>query len=235
MKLFASHHCLTLFQLCHLHIEGEAPYADPKHAKSFKVNNFFVGSNVRKGVQEGRLDYLPIFLSEVPRLFRRNVLPLDAALVQVSPPDKHGFCSLGVSVDASLAAVQCAKHVIAQVNKHMPVSTRSPKDPPSPPHFLQQLHSAHTRGWIDPRECPGCISGRGLPFAGNEDGSQHGHHPSDWKERGFACGERRHPSDGHRCYPRCSAITARPAQRPWHPHRNVFRGSPSPLPPLHSI
>jgi 4-hydroxybutyrate CoA-transferase len=107
-------------ELCHLHTEGPAPYADPKYARSFKVNNFFVGANVRKGVQEGRLDYLPVFLSEVPQLFRRGVLPLDVALVQVSPPDHHGFCSLGVSVDVSVAAVECAKYVIAQVNKNMP-------------------------------------------------------------------------------------------------------------------
>lgn len=107
-------------ELVHLHTEGPAPYADPEHAESFRVNAFFVGANVRKAVQEGRADYLPVFLSEVPALFRKGVLPLDVALVHVSPPDRHGFCSLGVSVDASRAAVQCARLVIAQVNPRMP-------------------------------------------------------------------------------------------------------------------
>lgn len=107
-------------EIIQLHTEGPAPYADPKYEDSFYVNALFVGANVRKAVNEGRGDYLPIFLSEVPYLFRNNILPLDVALVQVSPPDKHGFCSLGVSVDASRAAVQKAKKVVAQVNPRMP-------------------------------------------------------------------------------------------------------------------
>lgn len=107
-------------EIVHLHTEGEAPYAKPEYADSFRVNAFFVGANVRKALAEGRADYVPIFLSEVPALFRRNILPLDVALVQVSPPDKHGFCSLGVSVDVSRAAVQKARYVIAQVNPNMP-------------------------------------------------------------------------------------------------------------------
>lgn len=107
-------------ELIQLHTEGPALYTDPKYKDSFHVNALFVGSNVRKAVNEGRGDYLPIFLSEVPNLFRNNILPLDVALVQVSPPDKHGFCSLGVSVDATRAAVQTAKKVIAQVNPQMP-------------------------------------------------------------------------------------------------------------------
>jgi acyl-CoA hydrolase len=107
-------------EIVHLHTEGSAPYADPEHEGSFKVNAFFVGSNVRSAVNSGRADYVPVFLSEIPALFRKNVLPLDVALVQVSPPDKHGFCSLGVSVDIARAAVDCAKIVIAQVNPQMP-------------------------------------------------------------------------------------------------------------------
>jgi acyl-CoA hydrolase len=107
-------------EIVHLHTEGSAPYAQPEYADHFRVNAFFVGSNVRKALAEGRADYVPIFLSEVPALFRRDILPLDVALVQVSPPDKHGFCSLGVSVDVSRAAVQKAKYVIAQVNPNMP-------------------------------------------------------------------------------------------------------------------
>ena len=104
----------------HLHLEGDAPFAKPECAKAFRPNAFFVGSNLRAAVSEGRADYTPIFLSEIPRLFREGVMPLDAALVHVSPPDAHGFVSLGVSVDATLAAVQTAKIIIAQVNPRMP-------------------------------------------------------------------------------------------------------------------
>jgi acyl-CoA hydrolase len=107
-------------EIISLHTEGEAPYADPKYSDNFFMNALFVGSNVRKAVNEGRGDYIPVFLSEVPGLFRRDILPLDVALMQVSPPDKHGFCSLGVSVDASRAAAQTAKKVIAQINPNMP-------------------------------------------------------------------------------------------------------------------
>lgn len=104
----------------HLHLEGDAPFARPECAKAFRPNAFFVGANLRAAVSEGRADYTPIFLSEIPRLFREGVMPLDAALVHVSPPDAHGFVSLGVSVDATLAAVQTAKIIIAQVNPRMP-------------------------------------------------------------------------------------------------------------------
>ncbi len=107
-------------EIVHLHTEGEAPYCKPEYASSFRVNALFVGANVRQTVQEGRGDYLPVFLSEAPLLFRRGLLPVDVALIQVSPPDSHGYCSLGVSVDTSLAAVQCARIVVAQVNPNMP-------------------------------------------------------------------------------------------------------------------
>ena len=107
-------------EIVHLHTEGSAPYSKPEFADSFRVNAFFVGSNVRQAVNEGRGDYIPVFLSEIPALFRKNVLPLDVALIHVSPPDSHGFCSLGVSVDIARAAVACAKTVVAQVNPRMP-------------------------------------------------------------------------------------------------------------------
>jgi acyl-CoA hydrolase len=111
---------LRVVEIVMLHTEGPAPYAAPEVSKSFRVNALFVGPNVRRAVNEARADYLPVFLSEVPRLFRERILPLDVALVQVSPPDRHGFCSLGVSVDVSRAAVQTAKLVVAQVNRRMP-------------------------------------------------------------------------------------------------------------------
>ena len=104
----------------HLHLEGNAPHAHPDLVACFRPNAFFVGPNLRLAVAEGRADYTPIFLSEIPRLFRQGVMLLDAALVHVSPPDAHGFVSLGTSVDATLAATQCAKLVIAQMNPKMP-------------------------------------------------------------------------------------------------------------------
>ncbi len=107
-------------EVCHLHTEGPAPYAAPALRDSFHVSAFFVGANLRAAVASGEADYIPVFLSEVPTLFTRGILPLDVALVQVSPPDAHGFCSLGVSVDASLAAVRTARHVVAEINPQMP-------------------------------------------------------------------------------------------------------------------
>ncbi|MBW0435145.1 acetyl-CoA hydrolase/transferase family protein [Leptospira yasudae] len=111
---------LSNVEMIHLHTEGDAPYAKPGMEGKFFTNALFVAANMRKAVAEGRADYIPIFLSECPSLFRNGILPLDVALVQVSPPDKHGYCSLGVSVDISKAAVETAKVVIAQVNENMP-------------------------------------------------------------------------------------------------------------------
>jgi acyl-CoA hydrolase len=113
---------LRVVEIVSLHTEGPAPYAAPELSKSFRVNALFVGPNVRRAVEEGRADYLPVFLSEVPSLFRSGILPLDVALIHVSPPDRHGYCSLGVSVDVTRAAVQTARTVVAQVNPRMPRS-----------------------------------------------------------------------------------------------------------------
>ena len=107
-------------EIVHLHTEGPAPYAAPDMSGSFRVNALFVGANVRDAINKGDASYVPVFLSETPQLFRRKILPLDVALIQTSMPDLHGFCSLGVSVDCSRAAVQMAKRVIAQVNPKMP-------------------------------------------------------------------------------------------------------------------
>ena len=107
-------------EIVHIHTEGKTPYLDPLYKDSFEVNSFFIGANARKAVNQGHAQYIPVFLSEIPALFRRGVLPLDVAMVQVSPPDKHGFCSLGVSVDISAAAVEQAKYVLAQINPNMP-------------------------------------------------------------------------------------------------------------------
>lgn len=107
-------------EIVSLHTEGPAPYVEPGMQERFHLNALFVSANVRSAVNDGRADFVPVFLSEVPSLFRNGILPLDVALIQVSPPDRHGFCSLGVSVEACRAAVTCAKRVIAQVNSHMP-------------------------------------------------------------------------------------------------------------------
>lgn len=104
----------------HLHTEGAAPYADEKYAGIFQADQFFVGGNLRKQTQAGFADYIPVFLSETQKLYRSGTLPINVAMIQVSPPDKHGFVSLGTSVDATLAAVECADHTIAVINKHVP-------------------------------------------------------------------------------------------------------------------
>lgn len=114
------HHELRNVEICQLHTEGEAPYANPELSESFHVNSFFIGKNVRHTLAAGNGSYTPVFLSELPNLFRKQVIALDAALIHVSPPDAHGYCSLGVSVEATLAAIQNAKIVIAQINPRMP-------------------------------------------------------------------------------------------------------------------
>jgi len=107
-------------EIVHLLTFGEAPYAHRELTQYFRVNSFFIAENVRGIIQEGLGDYTPIFLSDIPRLFHSGRLPLDVALIQVSPPDAHGLCSLGISVDIVRSAAENASLVIAQVNPHMP-------------------------------------------------------------------------------------------------------------------
>ncbi len=107
-------------ELVSISLQGDVAFADPEYRDHFRINSLFVSASVRQAVNEGRGDYIPIFLSEIPTLFKNNILPLDVALVQVSPPDRHGYCSLGVSVDVAQTAIKTAKHVIAQVNPRMP-------------------------------------------------------------------------------------------------------------------
>lgn len=107
-------------QIYQLHTEGPAPYAAEQYRDSFHVHSLFTGANMREAVQDGRADFVPVFLSDIPRLFRRGIIPLDVAILQVSPPDTHGFVTLGVSVDTSLAAAQSAKVLIAEINPQMP-------------------------------------------------------------------------------------------------------------------
>lgn len=107
-------------EVTHILTFAEAPYADPKYADSFRVNALFIGNNVRKAVREGRADFTPVFLSEIPSLFRDGTLPLDAALVSLGPPDEHGFCSFGVEVGTTKPAAEEAKIIIAEINHQMP-------------------------------------------------------------------------------------------------------------------
>ncbi len=111
---------LKAVELVCISIIGETGIARQEFSESFYFNSLFVSAPIRKNVNHGNGDYVPVFLSEIHRLFENNILPLDVALIHVSPPDRHGFCSLGVSVDVARSAVKHAKHVIAQVNPKMP-------------------------------------------------------------------------------------------------------------------
>jgi acyl-CoA hydrolase len=98
---------------------GTAPYVAPQYADNFRHVAFFIGPNVREAVQAGRAEFMPIFLSEIPALFRNRV-PIDWALVQLSPPDRHGYCTVGIAADVVVAAIRSARHVIAEINPRMP-------------------------------------------------------------------------------------------------------------------
>ncbi len=106
--------------MVHLHTEGPGPHLAPEMAPHFRHRALFIGPNARKAINEGRADFVPIFLSDVPAVFRTGALPLDAVLVNVTPPDRHGYCSLGTSVEAMRAAIESATTVIAQFNASMP-------------------------------------------------------------------------------------------------------------------
>lgn len=154
-------------ELIHLHTSGEAKYASPEYEGTFRVANLFVGGNLRGRLDGDRVDYLPCFLSEIPQLFRSGRRALDVAMVQVSPPDQRGYCSLGVSVDVARAAVDSAKVVIAQVNRHMPRvhgdgfvhideldwlvehDAPLPESPPNPPSDEEQAIGHHAAELIE--------------------------------------------------------------------------------------
>ncbi|XP_073969400.1 succinyl-CoA:acetate/propanoyl-CoA:succinate CoA transferase [Rhodnius prolixus] len=106
--------------VCHMHTEGPAAYAQPDCEGIFRSNSFFMAANVRKAVAEGRADATPIFLQDIPLLFHKGIIKPDVAIVHVSPPDRHGYCSLGTSVDCVRAGLTYSKIIIAQVNKQMP-------------------------------------------------------------------------------------------------------------------
>jgi acyl-CoA hydrolase len=125
-KALAEHGQLNLMnvpgervEVVHIHTEGSGAYMASDLTSVFRTRNFFTGPNARKPIAAGDAEYAPIFLSEIPLLFRRGYLPLDVALITVSPPDEHGFVSLGVSVDIVRSAIQCSKTIVAVVNKNV--------------------------------------------------------------------------------------------------------------------
>jgi acyl-CoA hydrolase len=107
-------------EIVHMLTMGTAPYVAPEMAGHFRHNAMFIGGNVRDAINDGRADYTPIYLSEIEELFTSGAMPIDVALIQVSPPDAHGFCSYGVGIDTTLTAAYCARFVVAQVNDQMP-------------------------------------------------------------------------------------------------------------------
>lgn len=120
LEALCRRHDLTGIKLYHLHVSGPAPFVEPAcHGRITSVS-LFTGESTRKAVQEGHADFIPVFLSDIPALFRNGRIRLDAAFLQVSPPDRHGFCSLGTSVDVARAAADCAPLLIAEINRQMP-------------------------------------------------------------------------------------------------------------------
>lgn len=107
-------------EIYHILVVGKLPYLDPSVEKHFRHKAFFIGGNARKAINEGRAEFIPIFLSEVPLLFKRGIIKSDVALIHVSPPDEHGFCSYGIDVGNIKTPAECSKIIIAQVNKQMP-------------------------------------------------------------------------------------------------------------------
>jgi acyl-CoA hydrolase len=121
LKALTKHaHRLRDVELVFVTVFGDIHVDKPEYADSFKINSLFVSGAIREDINKGIADYVPVFLSEIPELFKHNILSIDVALVQVSPPDKHGYCSLGMSVDVARSAVNTAKHVIAAINPNVP-------------------------------------------------------------------------------------------------------------------
>jgi len=111
---------LTNVEIIHILALGISPYSNPEFAGHFRHNALFIGPNVRQAVNEGRADFTPVFLSEIPFLFQRGILPIDVAIINVSPPDKYGFCSFGVGIETTKPATEVAKKIIAQMNPNQP-------------------------------------------------------------------------------------------------------------------
>src|SRR5262245_9518317 len=127
---------LEAVTLYHLHTSGPAPFVSPDCRGRLRSVSVFAGSPVRDAIEHGDADFIPIFLSDIPSLFLSRQIPLDVALLQVSPPDAHGYCTLGTSVDAALAASQTARYIIAEINERMPRTHGNTSEPLSRVHAL---------------------------------------------------------------------------------------------------
>jgi len=134
----------------HFHTEGEAIYSDPKYDGKFFDQGFFIGPNVRANVNLGYADYLPVHLGESPKLYRSGALACDVAMIQVSLPDENGMVSLGTSVDATFAAVECAKTVIAVVNKYVPFAYGDLVSLDQIDYFVENNSPLITKGFAEP-------------------------------------------------------------------------------------
>lgn len=111
---------LRQVEITHILTFAPAPYVAPEYSDAFRVNALFIGNNVRQAVQQGRADFTPVFLSEIPGLFRNGALPIDVAMISLSPPDEHGFCSFGVEVGTTKPAAESARLIVAEINRQMP-------------------------------------------------------------------------------------------------------------------
>jgi acyl-CoA hydrolase len=120
VQALAERRGLSDVTLYHLHTAGPAPFVSTGQEGRFRSVSLFAGPAVRQAINEGRADFMPIFLSDIPRLFMDRTIPLDVALLQLSPPDRHGYCTLGTSVDAALAAALSARQIVAEINEQMP-------------------------------------------------------------------------------------------------------------------
>ncbi len=120
LQAMANRDDLCDVQLYHMHLEGRLPFLSPEVRERFRSVSLFAGPGLRGPIAEGEADFVPVFLSDIPDLFLKRAIPLDAALVQLSPPDRHGYCSLGTSVDSARAAVDSAPVIIAEINARMP-------------------------------------------------------------------------------------------------------------------
>ncbi|HRF19000.1 MAG TPA: 4-hydroxybutyrate CoA-transferase, partial [Chitinophagaceae bacterium] len=119
-EMARQHERLKGVEVVSITFRGDIMIDKPEYYDSFKINSLFVSASVRKAVNEGRADFIPVFLSDIPDLFKRKLLELDVAIVQVSPPDVHGYCSLSLSIDIARSAVDSAKYIIALVNPRLP-------------------------------------------------------------------------------------------------------------------
>lgn len=182
---------LSGVDVMHILTLGSAPYCDPALAGSFRHTAFFIGPNTRAAVQEGRADFVPIFLSEIPALFERR-MPLDWALVQLSPPDKHGYCTVGVAADVVVGALRHARHIVAEINPRMPrawgdtivhvsrleamvaVDYPLPQLVPEPIDEVSRAIGRHVAGLVDDGDCLQLGIGR-IPNAVLEELRNHKH------------------------------------------------------------